>query len=93
MKLTHMNNFCRVFKLPDTFPGDYCFGGGQVTTMMMLDWFNPFSNDDIMEDIDEEMQNRLIKFVSAKEYISKGDNILILIGENDNFLPVCFTAT
>lgn len=35
------NNFCRVFELPDEYPNDFCFGGGQPVNFQMVDWFNP----------------------------------------------------
>ncbi len=35
------NNFCRVFKLPDSFPSEFCFGGGVPVNFQMVDWFNP----------------------------------------------------
>ncbi len=41
MKVTNLSNFCRIFELPDTFPTDYCFGGGHPCTFTLVDWFNP----------------------------------------------------
>lgn len=35
------NNFCRVFEIPESFPSDYCFGGGHKVNFQMVDWFNP----------------------------------------------------
>ena len=35
------NNFCRVFRLPESFPDGYCFEGSRKTTFAMVDWFNP----------------------------------------------------
>lgn len=37
------NNFCRVFELPENFPGNYCFGEGHPVNFQMVDWFNPIS--------------------------------------------------
>lgn len=41
MKVTQDTNFCRVFELPQAFPGDFCFGGGIPVGFKMVDWFNP----------------------------------------------------
>ena len=35
------NNFCRVFRLPTSYPSDFCFGGGILVNIQMVDWFNP----------------------------------------------------
>lgn len=35
------NNFCRVFELPESYPSDFCFGGGPRVNFKMVDWFNP----------------------------------------------------
>lgn len=35
------NNFCMVFELPDTYPNDFCHGGGHPVNFQMVDWFYP----------------------------------------------------
>lgn len=35
------NNFCRVFELPEKFPTDYCFSGGNPVNFKLVDWFSP----------------------------------------------------
>jgi hypothetical protein len=40
-KVDGWSNFCRVFELPESFPNDYCFGGGIAVKFQMVDWFNP----------------------------------------------------
>ena len=35
------NNFCRVFLLPESYPEEFCFGGGHPVNFLMVDWFNP----------------------------------------------------
>ena len=40
-KVDGWNNFCRVFELPESYPNDYCFGGGHSVIFKMVDWFNP----------------------------------------------------
>ncbi len=42
-KVDGWNNFCRVFRLPDSYPEEYCFGGGYPVNFQMIDWFNPVS--------------------------------------------------
>ena len=40
-KVDGWNNFCRIFELPETYPKEYCFGGGHPVSFQMVDWFNP----------------------------------------------------
>jgi len=41
MKVDGWNNFCRVFELPESYPEDFCFNGGHLTSFKIVDWFNP----------------------------------------------------
>lgn len=45
-KVDGWNNFCRVFRLPEEFSPDFCFGGGIATNFQMVDWFQPCSGLD-----------------------------------------------
>ena len=38
------NNFCMVFELPETYPNDFCHGGGHPVNFQMVDWFYPVSD-------------------------------------------------
>jgi hypothetical protein len=40
-KVDGWNNFCRVFRLPNSYPSEFCFGGGISVNIRMVDWFNP----------------------------------------------------
>lgn len=40
-KVDGWNNFCRVFRLPLSYPEGFCFGGGRTVNFQMVDWFNP----------------------------------------------------
>ena len=42
MDITESTNFLRVFRLPNEYPSDYCFGGGHPVTMQLVDWFNAY---------------------------------------------------
>jgi len=45
-KVDSWNNFCRVFKLPKKFSGDFC-NPAIPTIFMMVDWFNPVDHKDL----------------------------------------------
>jgi len=47
--VTQLNNFCRVFELPQTFSEAYCFSGGIPTVFIMVDWFNPIPASDVSD--------------------------------------------
>ena len=38
---TVLERICRVFELPETYTGEYCFAGGHDVTIRMVDWFCP----------------------------------------------------
>lgn len=40
-QVSGFNNFCRVFRLPVSYPKGYCHHGGLLTTFVMVDWFYP----------------------------------------------------
>lgn len=40
--INNKNNFIRIFKIPEHFPGSFCFGGGRPVNFEMIDWFEPY---------------------------------------------------
>lgn len=34
-----MTRFFHVFRMPEAFPNEYCFGGGVPVNFQMVDWF------------------------------------------------------
>ena len=74
-----MDNFCRVFELPLSYPNGYCFGGGLPVVMMMVDWFYPIPQS--------EWHNRkpwaeyiplLRDFLKDKVYVKPGRQYLLV---------------
>jgi len=78
--VTELNNFCRVFRLPLKYPEGFCFCGGYVVKMQMVDWFNPVCPKDgyindyprILEgDELEVMREGIVSFIQGKVYMKE----------------------
>ena len=81
-EVNESNNFCRVFELPNSYPSDYCFGGGHPVQMLMVDWFNPVRlHEGKTWDVKEIAGIK--DFVSKKSYIKSGRKYLILTDFNE----------
>lgn len=90
-KITERNNFCRVFKLPTTYPEEFCFGGGRPVIFIMVDWLNPIqldlkpeklvSNSDMVV-----LRDELKEYIKEKNYYDKASKYLIITDYNDSFL-------
>jgi hypothetical protein len=79
MIINEMNNFCRVFELPDEFPTGFCFGGGYPVTFKMIDWFNPISPTELNENIKwEDYISGIKEFMLEKKYIKVGKKYLLI---------------
>jgi hypothetical protein len=77
MKPPYEKNFCRVFELPQTYPGGFCFNGGKPVTMLMVDWFNPWPDDPKMQTW-EDVVKILLPFLLAKTYLKLGARYILV---------------
>ena len=83
-KVTQLNNFCRVFRLPLTYPEGFCFGGGYSVSIQLVDWFNPVPPKEgeyfcdypiyLSCEENEELRKRLINFIKEKIYVKEYSN-------------------
>lgn len=93
MKPTEMTNFCRVFELPDTFPGGFCFNGGHPVTMMMVDWFNPWPTENfkLKDTTWDEVVKILRPWLKERCYVKPGKKYLLItdFGESLMFGAGC----
>lgn len=95
-KITYATNFLRVFRLPDELPTDYCFGGGHPAIFVMVDWFNPFPQQDFwngetkkfnQEDADYLKRiDELKEFIKGKRYFNSAHTYMVLTDYGDIFL-------
>lgn len=72
MKPTQDNNFGRVFELPEHYPEGFCFHGGKPVLMRMVDWFNPWPDESVVENPPEtwqEVVDTLKPFLMQKIYV------------------------
>lgn len=98
-KPTDETNFCRVFVLPSEFPNQYCFGGGVLVGMRMVDWFNPWpkelSTGELVDKKWEEVKSELTEWLLRKVYIRPGVQYLVLtdFGEAFTFVGVATEKT
>jgi len=77
--INEMNNFCRVFELPDEFPTGFCFGGGYPVTFKMIDWFNPIPPIELNENTKwEDYISGIKEFILEKQYIKVGKKYLLI---------------
>ena len=84
-KVDNETNFCRVFKLPENYPSQFCFGGGIPVEFKMVDWFNPVRRD--KDEISlEELQENLIPFLKDKNYIEEKAIYLVLCDFGASFI-------
>jgi len=95
-KVTYATNFLRVFRLPNKFPSDYCFDGGPSTIFVLVDWFNPFSEQDFWGDKTKEFNKSdidylehiegLRSFIKEKKYFVNTFTYMVLTDYGDVFL-------
>lgn len=83
-KVTQLNNFCRVFELPEKYPESFCFGGPIPTLMGMVDWFNPvYSPHGPFGELPDTVgydwiQENTVPFLLKKPYVKPGRKYLVL---------------
>lgn len=79
MEINEMNNFCRVFELPDEFPTGFCFGGGYPVTFKMIDWFNPIPSEKLDKNVKwEDYISGIKEFMLEKQYIKHGKKYILI---------------
>ncbi len=87
--ITRLNNFCRVFEIPEIFPNGFLFGGGKEVAFKMVDWFNPIPGDDIRNDEVKhwpEYVPMLRDFLSVKKYLKEDRSYLLLTDFGESFV-------
>jgi hypothetical protein len=81
LKFDLTDNLLRVFLLPDTVSAEFCFGGGHLTTFILVDWFRPSA--DVSEPWDIE---QIRAFIRGKMYYHPDRNFLALCRTGEAFL-------
>ena len=95
-RVTEATNFVRIFRLPNKFPSGYCFGGGHPTSFQLVDWFNPFSQEDFWDNAAKDIDSgelsyikhiqRLKEFIKEKKYFNAQCTFMALTDYGDVFL-------
>lgn len=82
MKPARTQNFCRVFELPNIVPQGFCFHGGLPTTMLMVDWFDPWPTDgpggELQDSTWDEVVSLLRPFLLEKQYVRPGRRYILI---------------
>lgn len=79
--ITEETNFCRVFRLPKSYPNGFCFSGGFPVKFVLVDWFYPIPQEDIWNNEIKswgEYKKTLADFVSRKLYAQEGYQYLLI---------------
>jgi hypothetical protein len=71
-----------VFRLPETLPDGWCFGGGKPVTMTMVDWFCPPPLAIMPTPSHEEIR----VFLRQKEYFKAGGHFVVIRNDGDVFM-------
>jgi len=93
MEITEKNNFMRIFRVPNDFPSDFCFGGGHPVNFQMVDWFNPIPLEEFWdnpikslgEKEAEEYRGAIREFIKIKNYYNGDFKFLALSNYGDAF--------
>lgn len=94
IQITERNNFIRIFRIPNQFPSDFCFGGDHPVNFQLVDWFNPIPQEDLWSDkmktlTEEELEEyrKVIReFIKFRNYYDSEFKFLALSGYGDVFL-------
>lgn len=92
--ITQNNNFIRIFRIPNEFPSDFCFGDGHPVNFQLVDWFNPIPQEELWEGKTknlteteiEEYRQSIRKFIEVKNYYNPEFKLLALSDYGDVFL-------
>ena len=93
-QVTEKNNFMRIFRIPNQFPSDFCFGGGHPVNFQIVDWFNPIPQEELWsgktktlsEKELEEYRGGIREFIKVKNYYDPEFKFLALSDYDDVFL-------
>ena len=86
------NNFIRIFRLPQSMPSDFCFGGGHKVEFQLVDWFNPVCDPEeplpaMLEGHNlEELRGAIKAFIKPKIYFNPAFTFLAITDYGDSFL-------
>lgn len=77
------DNFCRVFRLPASYPSDFCFNGGHPVPFLMVDWFNPINPINVASVVRKTISHStlveiLVPYLRAKPYFNERFQYLVL---------------
>ena len=96
MKITYATNFLRVFKLPNEFPSDYCFGGKEYSVVFkVVDWFNAVSQMDFqkVETVVEQSETEhkewvetIRDFIKGKKWFNPDFTYMVLTDYGEVFI-------
>lgn len=75
------DNLIRVFMLPETVSGDFCFGGGHPTNFQMVDWFRPTETPK-----DHWEKGAIQAYIRQKKYYRPDRNYICLCRTGEAFL-------
>ena len=95
------NNFCRVFELPESYPSDYCFGGGHPVNFQMVDWFEPVPDigraavtKEVWRERAGEITTKEVDLAELDEYLSPWLKDKPYMKKGRQYLVICdFGAT
>ena len=91
-RITEATNFLRVFRLPKAYPQGFCFNGGYACNFQLIDWFNPFSTQEVYADVSITVKgdeyighiDMLKDFIRAKVYATS--DMLAVTDYGDAFI-------
>jgi len=84
-----MNNFCRIFELPEEYPKGYCFGGGHAVVFKMVDWFYPIPQEDIDNNVVKPWEEYVVllkDFLKDKNYVQSGRQYILITSFGESML-------
>ncbi len=92
--ITQENNFIRIFRMPQQFRSDFCFGGGHPVNFQMVDWFNPIPQEELWSGKPKELTDKELEeyreaireFIKVKNYYDPKFQFLALSAYGDVFL-------
>ena len=88
-QVTERNNFMRIFRIPNQFPSDFCFGGGHPVNFQIVDWFNPIPQEELLSGKAktlEKYRRGIREFIKVKNYYDPAFKFLALSDYDDVFL-------
>ena len=92
--ITQNDNRIKIFRLPEAYPSDFCFGGGHPVTFQLVDWFDPLDHQRLYNDTVvilsgealQEQRERVDKFIRCKNYYDPNFQYLAITSYGDTQL-------